>query len=117
MWQRLQQEYKLIVKQKTVLLILQIIDPAGIAERIRKRLKQRQYQVAGPNYLWHSDGYDKIKRYGFAIHGCIDGYSKKILWMRVTNTNNKPEVVASYFLDTVIEFNCFPTILRSDSNL
>ena len=33
----------------------------------------------GPNYAWHIDGYDKLKPYGFALHGCIDGYSRKIL--------------------------------------
>ena len=27
----------------------------------------------GPNYVWHCDGYDKLKPYGFAIHGCMDG--------------------------------------------
>ena len=27
----------------------------------------------GPNFLGHIDGYDKLKAYGFAIHGCIDG--------------------------------------------
>lgn len=28
----------------------------------------------GPNYLWHTDGYEKLNPYGFSIHGCIDGY-------------------------------------------
>ena len=27
----------------------------------------------GPNFLWHCDGYDKLKPYGLCIHGCIDG--------------------------------------------
>lgn len=27
----------------------------------------------GPDFVWHLDGYDKLKPYGFAIHGCIDG--------------------------------------------
>lgn len=27
----------------------------------------------GPNYTWHLDGYDKLKPYGFCIHGCMDG--------------------------------------------
>ena len=26
-----------------------------------------------PNEVWHCDGYDKLKPYGFAIQGCIDG--------------------------------------------
>ena len=29
---------------------------------------------AGPNSVWHCDGMDELKPYGFAIHGCIDGY-------------------------------------------
>ena len=31
------------------------------------------YLTQGPRYLWHIDGYDKLKPYGFSIHGCIDG--------------------------------------------
>ena len=29
--------------------------------------------------MWHIDGYDKLKPFDFAIHGAIDGYSRKIL--------------------------------------
>ena len=29
--------------------------------------------VQGPNFSWHCDGYDKLKPFGIAIHGCIDG--------------------------------------------
>ena len=35
--------------------------------------------MEGPNHIWHLDGYDKLCPYGFAIHGCIDGYYKHIL--------------------------------------
>jgi len=24
--------------------------------------------------VWHLDGYDKLKPYGFAVHCCVDGY-------------------------------------------
>ncbi len=27
----------------------------------------------GPNHVWHIDGYDKLKPFGFPIHGCVDG--------------------------------------------
>lgn len=30
--------------------------------------------TVGPNFLWHVDGYDKLKQFGFAIHGAIVGY-------------------------------------------
>ena len=39
-------------------------------------------------WIWHIDGYDKIKPYGFAIHGVIDRFSRKILWLRVASSNN-----------------------------
>lgn len=31
--------------------------------------------MQGPNQVWHLDGFDKLKPYGFCIHGCIDGKS------------------------------------------
>lgn len=98
MWHRLTRLYKLKVKQKTVLAALRVVDPAGVAARFRRRLKRRKYGVPGPNFLWHIDGYDKIKRFGFAIHGCIDGYSKRVIWLHVASTNNDPNVIAFYYL-------------------
>ena len=32
--------------------------------------------IQGPNEVWHIDGNDKLKKFGFCIHGCIDGYKK-----------------------------------------
>ena len=55
--------------------------------------------------MWHVDGNDKLKKFGFCIHGCIDGYSRKLLWLKVSSTNNNPKVVVKYFLDTVAEQN------------
>ncbi|KAI4829487.1 hypothetical protein KUCAC02_023527 [Chaenocephalus aceratus] len=47
------------------------------------------------------DGYDKLKPYGSAINGCIDGVSRYVLWMEAYTTNSDPKVVASYFIKTV----------------
>ena len=44
---------------------------------------------------------DKLKPYGFPVHGCIDGYSRKILWLKVCRTNNDPTVTGKHFSDTV----------------
>ena len=43
-------------------------------------LKRRAYTIPGPNHCWHINGDDKLKPDGFVIHGCIDGYSRKIIW-------------------------------------
>lgn len=51
-----------------------LIDPEGVQARLSNRLVRREYFSKGPNFLIHIDGYDKIKKYGFGIHGAICGY-------------------------------------------
>ncbi|KAJ8678184.1 hypothetical protein QAD02_013971 [Eretmocerus hayati] len=114
MWQRLRQKYGLTVKQETVLELLRIIDPEGIAERSKYCLLRRVYSVLGPNFLWHVDGFDKLKHFGFAITGCVCGFSRKVIWLGVGTSNNKPEVIAWYILQAIKEFGCLPCIIRSD---
>ena len=53
--------------------LMRILDPDGVGSRRSHRLTRRQYHADGPNYLVHIDGYDKLKPFGFAIHGAIDG--------------------------------------------
>ena len=59
--------------------------------------QRRKYKTAGPNHLWHIDGYDKLKPFDFCIHGAIDGYSRHIMWIEVGSTNNDPFVIAQYY--------------------
>ena len=58
-------------------------------------------------------GYDKLKPYGFPIHGAIDGYSHKILWLEVTRSNNKPENEAGFYLDCVKGNGGCPILLKN----
>ena len=76
---------------------LKELDPQGLQDRRQHSLKRRVYNVPGPNYCWHVDEYDKIKPYGFLVHGAIDGYSRRVLWLKVGRTNNDPTVIAKYF--------------------
>lgn len=56
-----------------VMELLREMDPVGTRQRKHRRLQRRVYRNKGPNYVWHVDGYDKLRPYGFDIHGCIDG--------------------------------------------
>ena len=67
----------------SVRLALKSIDPDGVARRSKHRLKRRKYINCGPNYIWHIDGNDKLKPLSFCIHAGIDGFSRKILWLKV----------------------------------
>ena len=68
--------------------LLKEMDPEGSELRRKHRLKRRVYQNPGPNYSWHIDGYDKLKCWGSPIHGAIDGFSRRILWLEITHSNN-----------------------------
>ena len=94
--------------------LLKELDPERTEMRKAHRLKRRRYHNPGPNYSWHCDGYDKLKPYGFPIHGCIDGWSRKILWLYVTRSNNQPNNVAAYYLDAVEEYGGCPVDLVTD---
>ena len=114
MWQRLRNDHKLVVSQNTVRQALKLIDPDGVTRRGKHRLQRRHYKARGPNHLWHLDGYDKLKPFGFCIHGCIDGYSRRIMWLEVGTTNNHPRVIAKYYVDCVRQVGGTPSIVRAD---
>ena len=63
---------------------LKELDPIGRELRRKHGIKRRQYINSDHNFAWHIDGYDKLKPWGFPTHGAIDGYSRKILWLKVT---------------------------------
>ncbi len=113
MHQTLQQD-GYVVDRETVRIAIKALDPQGVEERSRHRLLRREYSSAGPDFLWHIDGHDKLKPYGFPIHGAIDGYSRRILWLNVGASNNDPAVVASYYLQYVKEMQRLPRCIRSD---
>ncbi|EDO37933.1 predicted protein [Nematostella vectensis] len=114
MWQKLIVDHQLSVSKEFVRNALLILDPDGVERRSRNRLRRRQYNAKGANFFWHLDGYDKLKPYGFCIHGCIDGYSRRIMWLEVGRTNNHSGVVASYFLDCVESVRGTARIVRRD---
>jgi hypothetical protein len=89
------------LSRETVHTTLASLDPEGVSLRSRHRLKRRKYTARGPNYVWHLDGYDKLKPFGFCVHGAIDGFSRRIMWLEVDHTNNNPRMIASYFHDCI----------------
>lgn len=114
MWHELRSSHGISIPRDHVMNSMRRIDPAGVADRQSRKLKHRKYFSKGPNYCWHIDGYDKLKPYGFPIHGCIDGFSRKILWLVAVPSNNNPIIIASQYLNLVEDINCVPVLLRTD---
>ena len=111
---QLLRESGFVVDRETVRMGIKAIDPEGVDSRSKRRLIRRIYRTRGPNHLIHIDGYDKLKPYGFAVHGAIDGYSRRILWLNVGVTNNDPKVMAHFYLSLVKSRNSTPRCIRSD---
>ena len=87
---------------------------SGVERRTTRPFNRRTYMAAGPNYIWHIDGYDKLKPFGLCIHGCIFGYSRKIIWLNVYKSNNNPRVIAGYFLEAIQQYGGTARIIRGD---
>ncbi|VDI11766.1 Hypothetical predicted protein [Mytilus galloprovincialis] len=88
------------------------VDPAGTAFRWSDTIHRRTYRVAGPNSLWHIDGNHKLIGWRFVIHGGIDGFSRKIVYLGCA-TNNKSSTVFDLFLHATHR-NFIPSRVRSD---
>ena len=86
LWHSLKASYGIIVQIDVVMNILKEVDPAETNKQKARHLRRRKYVSEGSNSCWQADGHDKLKPYGFPIHGCIDGYLSRILWLKVTKT-------------------------------
>ena len=103
-----------MLKRITVMKILRELDPEGVESRKRKRLRPRKYHAKGPNFVCHIDGYDKLKSYGFCVHGAIDGFSRRLTWLEAGPTNNNPEVITKFYLDAIKQVGDLLRKVRSE---
>ena len=115
MHQRVTLDHGKVVDRETIRRILQVLDPEGVCTRAHHKLRRRKYISKDPNYIWHIDGYDKLKPFGFCIHGAIDGYSRRIMWLEVDPSNNNPRVITDYYHGCVKQVGGVPHILRGDA--
>lgn len=105
----------IICRYQDVRKIVKNLDPEGVELRKKRRLHRRKYVSQGPNHAWHIDGHDKLKPFGFSIHGAIDGFSRKLIWLEVGLSNKLPEVVAKFYLDAVRKIKGVPRFIKADN--
>ena len=114
MWKHVMTKYGIAVQRDFIRKCLVKLDPRGVENRSKRRLRRRAYSPRGPNHIWHIDGHDKLKPFGFSIHGCIDGFSRRLIWLEVGPTNQNPEVIGKYYLGAILQIGGVPQKMRSD---
>lgn len=88
------------------------VDGPGRQLRKQRAVKRRVYQVAGPHHLWHMDGHHKLIKYGIVTHGCIDGYSRTILYIDCSDNNRAATPLMLFKL--AIREHMIPSRVRGD---
>lgn len=118
--------YRAIVRR-----LLPFADPRGHKSRKRRRLARKQYTCKvyrlsiiiycslndqGPGDRRHVDGNDKIKYVlGMPISLQIDGYSRRIHFINVVESNNCPYDAAERWLDVIEDTQLIPIQGVSDT--
>ena len=91
------------VTRKEVHESLKVVDAEGLQIRKRRKLVRRIFHSRGRDEVWSLDGHDKLKRWGFPIHGVNDVYLRYLIWLRVGLSNRDPRFVLSHYLAAIEE--------------
>lgn len=77
---------QLRVQSNRVVSSIKRVDPIGhVLHTQRQAIKRREYKVSRPNAVWHIDGHHKLIRWGFVIHGGVDGFDRTVRHQSVSN--------------------------------
>ena len=101
------------VQRRRVRESLTRVDPVNTALRWGIVVSRRKYSVPWPNSLWHLDGHHSLIRWGLVIHGCIDGFSRRIVFLRCSD-NNLSQTVLELFLKAIEKDGFWPSRIRVD---
>ncbi|KAG2073255.1 hypothetical protein BDR04DRAFT_1010845, partial [Suillus decipiens] len=75
------------------------------------RLQRKWFWAAGINNLFAVDQHDKWLRFGLALYTGIEPFSG---CMKVWHSNQNPQLILTYYLETIQELGYMPMIIQSD---
>ena len=78
-------------------------------------IRRRTYETRTTNSMWHLDSTHKLIHWRLITSGCVDGCSRKIIWL-ICSDNNRADTTYGYFLNAIQEFQC-PFQVRGDKGV
>ena len=114
MRQRLLANHDVNASRELVRVALRVIDPVRVMNRRAHRLQRRIYTNKGPNFCIHIDGWDKLKPFGISVHGAVDGFSRRVLWLKACESNKNPHYIAKFYFDYIRQINGVPVRVFAD---
>ena len=118
LYQYVRQQAQVTVSQRRLYDFYRSVFPEEVANRRDGNFKQRgQFIVPGPNFLWSLDGYEKLKKFGFQIYGCIDAYSRCIIWFFIGRSATTSMSTLKQYLQAVQRLQMRPFFTRSDHGI
>ena len=83
----------LLVQRRRIRESMARVDPRNTVLRWGITVSRRIYRVPWPNSLWHLDGHHSLIRWKLVVHGCIDGFSRRIMYLSCSSINLAETVV------------------------
>ena len=101
------------VQRARVRAVIHEIDPEGVEARKAPTINRRSYYAPCPHYVWHIDGNHKLIKWKLVIHTAVDGYTRLITFLKVSD-NNMAATVLRQFQLTITAFEQRPLRIRTD---
>ena len=119
--QKLRTEYGIKVPRHLTYNAMKHVDPDGLEARkcAKKKKKKGTFTSDGPMYVLSLDGHDKMYgyqkwTYPIGIYGCLDTFSRKVLYLHVVPSNSDPNVIGNMYLSYLRQSLSLPNYLRVD---
>ena len=105
-------KYGVNVVMEDVHKALKSVGPDGVNKRKSKTIIRREFLSSRPGSIYHIVVNDKLKCWGFGIHGWVYSFSRKVHWLVVASSNNDPAVISNYSSRIIRKYGIAPNLLR-----
>ncbi|KAG2359559.1 hypothetical protein BDR07DRAFT_1452328 [Suillus spraguei] len=102
------------VSRNLVIAYCAIYEADLVHQQKARHLKRRRFWAAGINDLFAVDQHDKWLRFGLALHTGVEPFSGRIMWIRVWHSNCNPQLILTYYLETIQKLGHIPLVTQSD---